>query len=118
MFFQFSCPQNQSQPKSNIIFYDNNVIAFKLFCWCHENSCFQIQQQGIIDTKGFIFQTKTEQRAKETIGIFEDEDDDFLIQATNEKVVDNNDQPMDEDNDSDLDTPMSRIKPLPDLDGK
>lgn len=59
--------------------------------------------------------TMSETRAKETMGIFEDEDDDFLIQATNEKLADD-DQPMDEDNDSDVDTPISKAKPLPDLD--
>jgi hypothetical protein len=58
-----------------------------------------------------------ETRAKETIGIFEDEDDDFLIQATNDKLADDNDEPMDDDNDSDIDIPMSKAKPLPDLDG-
>lgn len=53
---------------------------------------------------------KTSVRAKETMGIFEDDEDDFLVQATNDKMAD------DIDDDSDMDTTVTKAKPLPDLD--
>lgn len=52
------------------------------------------------------------------MGIFEDDDDDFLIQATNDKMANDGDDNMDDGNASDIDTPVSKAKPLPDLDGK
>lgn len=81
--------------------------------FCDREGQLGMLEEVSLDSTG---KAKVETRAKETIGIFEDEDDDFLIQATNDKLADDNDEPMDDDNDSDIDVPMSKIKPLPDLD--
>lgn len=87
---------------------NGNEIAF-----CDREGQLGMLEDVSLNSKG---KTKTETRAKETLGIFEDEDDDFLVQATNDKSADN-DVTMEAESDSDVDGVVSKIKPLPDLDG-
>lgn len=58
-------------------------------------------------------------RAKETHGIFDDDDDDFLLEATQDDNEPKIDEPMDEDDlSNDGTTQKSKVlKPLDDSDG-